>query len=346
MNKRSFECQSANLENKTEFDSEKLAKLSKDEIVGLIEKNPDSRSEILKEIPNDVYWPKGADQDIIDQSEFLEEYGYKIGSTEVKDKETGKTIELDLYYERKKSNYNLTDNNNYKYDPKLESVYCKYYLIDKKGKIAGIMNIKNFSDNLSKTLIENYPENLLKKEFNLSKNLLKYGDDLNEKPKSFIHVDEIQSFKKGCGTVLHQVAVEHSLREGFEGRAQLYADYLGSSMSEDNVVTSAGFHENFGYFYKDVYDYNRGGELRHKGEDIHVALAKSRQEEAEKWEKGHLGEKMSEMIRDKYRPIADKSALIASLPEEIVSREKERMLKHQNLQINLETLDVLEKKFS
>lgn len=306
----------------------------------MIEKNQDLKSEILKNIPNEVYWPKGVDQKVLEAHEFSEENGFKVGSVIVEDKETGKAIELDLYYQREKLNFN----SNNIYDSKLESVCYKYCLVDKKGEVSGVMNLKNYPEYLSEKLMENFTENSLKKEFNLSKNLLKYGDDLNEKSKSFVHVNILESFREGCGTVLHQIAVEHSLREGFEGRAQLYADYLGSSSSGNEVVTSTGFHENFGYLYKDVYNYNESGELRHKGEEIHAVLAKSRWEEAEKWKKKHLGEKISQNVKDNYRPLASKAALIAFLPEHIALREKERMLKHQNLQVNLETLKVLEEK--
>ncbi|MEA1937244.1 MAG: hypothetical protein U9N04_03995 [Patescibacteria group bacterium] len=344
MNKQSFENSSVNLENKTEFDREKLAELSKSEILELIEKTPESKNEILKEIPNKVYWSEGVDQNVLESCEFSEKNGFKVGSVEVEDRKTGKIIKIDLYCKREKSHYNLVNHD------QIEKYFYKYNLLDEKRETVASMNIKNFSDDLIKILIENHSEKLLKEKFNISKNLLKYGNDLSEKPKSFIHVDTIQSFKEerfgGCGTALHQVAVEHSLREGFKGRAQLYADYLGSSTSEDNVVVSTGFHENFGYFYKDIYNYNRDGELRHKGEKIHVALAESRWKEAEEWKKEHPGEKIAKTIRDKYRPFADKSMLIASLPEEIILREKKRMLKHQNLQVNLETLDALEKNSS
>lgn len=161
----------------------------------MIKENQDFKNEILKNIPNKVYWTKEIDENMLESCEFSKEYGFKAGSVEVKDDKTGETVELDLYCEREKLNFNLTGNNNSDYDPKLESVSYKYCLVDKKGEMAGVMNIKNYYDDLSKTLIENYPENLLKKEFNLSKNLLKYGDDLNEKPKSFVHVNTIQQMK-------------------------------------------------------------------------------------------------------------------------------------------------------
>lgn len=332
-------------------DSNELANLSRSEILDLIEKTPDSKNETLEGIPNEVYWPEGIDQKIVDQFEYSKEYGYKVGSVEVVDKETEKVVELDLYCNRKIMHYDKIDReqlmedgviqidengncvDNYNYDPKLECFCYYYYLVDNNEKVISYMFLKNDS----KDLLTNNPD--------ISKNLLNYSGDMNEESESFIYIDTMLGGGgekyKGCGTALHQTAVEHSLREGYKGKIQLGAAGFASKTSgEIPVVTSAGFHENFGYFYKDVYDKN--GKLLHGGEEIHGALAESRWDEAQKWKIEHPEERMPN-IKDNYRPKSDE-ALYAFLPEHVVLREKERMLKNQNLRVNLETLEALEEK--
>lgn len=328
MNEQLFGNSSAELENETEFDRKKIAKLSKSEILELIEKTPDSKNEILKKIPNEVYWAEGIDQNIVETCNVSrrEGGGVQVGSVEVRDKKTDEKVELILY-----------SNRTIYYDKdKLEEPVYRYTVIDSEGDIVAYM------------LLEDYSEDLLQNDPDISKNLLNYTGDSDKKSESFTHIETMLAKNekdkyKGCGIALHQVAIEHSLRNGFEGRVQLGAAGFASPASGNvPVVTSAGFHENFGYSYKDVFDKNDN--LHHKGDDVHEDLARSRWTEAQKWKKEYPEEKMP-MIKDSYRPGSD-SALYVYLSEEVILREKERMLKHQNLQVNLETLDALEKKSS
>lgn len=346
MNERFFDHSSSIVKNNKEFNSQELAKLSKDEILDLVKNlSYSDKKDILKKIPNQVYWPSGIDQGTTEDQEMSDDYGFRVGSVEIGNRETGEIAELNLYCKREEakktgsadaSGQNLNGANaggsrDYKYI---------YSLIDGNGSMIAYIMLDDYSEDRLDELPSSF------------RNLSNYTGDAEGRPESFTYVDVMfvnkekrEASYSGCGTALHQVAVEHSLRNGFEGRAQLCAESTVDFFSEESeggegleYVTSTGFHENFGYFYKDVYDDD--GALLHGGQEIHQALAENRWEDAQKWKMEHPEEKIPRM-RDTYRAPSG-SDLYAFLPEQTILREKERMLKHQNLQVNLETLAAME----
>lgn len=334
--------------NEESVESEELNKLSREEILKLVEnKTYPDKKEVLEKLNKEYYWPEGVDWEAVESKDtYVKDVYIKVGSVNIQNKITGGDVELDVCCGREEEHYDDVDPSQpEKYDSNLATFGYDYVLIDKSGVIVAMMKLRDYNQNILRL------ENVSEKDTDLSKNLLNYNGDISEEPKSFTYIDKIFVSKKyvtnegkimpfpyeGCGRSLHEVAVEHSIRSGFDGRIQLYAAAIGNHSD----VESAGFHENFGYCYKDVLE--KDGKLHHKGQEIHQALAESRWEEAQKWKKDHPEEKIATNIRDNYRPHSS-MALYAYLPEEVVIREKERMLKHQNLQMNLETLEATEKK--
>lgn len=330
------------MEEFKENNRESFSGLSKAKILEKLKDNDISKKEeLLKLIPKDIYWPSGVDENLIEgqkrvDTKILEQYGPKIGVIKIESRKTKETVGLSLHCRRRVFNsavkYEINENGEsieIAGSDSKQGHYIYYYnlLDDKENSVASMT-------------LEDYTIGTLSHSADIQKNLLNYSGNVNEIPIGFSYIYEMGGDKgyKGCGTSLHQIAVEHSIRAGFEGRVQLLAAGFGSS-GETPVVTSAGFHENFGYIYKDVVD--RGGNLHHKGEDIHKKLAESRWQEAEKYKKEHIGDPMPKTIKDGYRPTSD-MGLYAYLPEEIVLREKERMLSDQHLLVNLDTLAAIE----
>lgn len=238
------------------------------------------------------------------EDDLTNRHGPKVGSSFVTDKHTNQSVPVSVHA--------LKDG------PKR----TEYTVVDPKGRSTGSMKVTDHSE-------QDLRQAESSGQYHANHEKLNYGNDPQNKYKSKTYVDSMRSSSisgyKGAGKLLHQIAAEHSVQNGNEGRVQLRVGGLGGmNDSSETPGTSAGFHEGFGYRGQDVY--NEDGSLHHEGQDMHEKLANETWDEAQ----------VNKSIGGDYWPpeggiqkspatFMEKDKPEMYLPDDVIDRERSRM---------------------